>query len=287
MPNILHRPEAGRGAGRALVVRGGALGDFILVEPSVRALGERGLALDLVADPRYVALLPPGSARSVTDPRSAAALWLHGGGAPPHPLPDFALVYTPGVAEGLRDLGVPEVVEVAPRPPTGVSALRHFNAPLLGVAADRPPRLSADPRLRATLERRIPAGAVVLAPGAAAPAKRWSRLEAVARHLRGAGVPVVWAPGRDEGPFSAPGELVLEGLDLPSLVALASSARAWLGMDTGTSHLAQAAGCPTWALFGPTDPAVWCPAGATPVPFDAAPRAVAQALLDATAPAPG
>jgi ADP-heptose:LPS heptosyltransferase len=40
-----------------------------------------------------------------------------------------------------------------------------------------------------------------------------------------------------------------------------SLARAAVGNDSGPTHLAAVVGCPTVALFGPTDPAVWAPVG--------------------------
>ena len=36
---------------------------------------------------------------------------------------------------------------------------------------------------------------------------------------------------------------------------------AFVGCDTGPTHLAAQLGVPTIALFGPTDPAVWAPVG--------------------------
>jgi heptosyltransferase-3 len=41
--------------------------------------------------------------------------------------------------------------------------------------------------------------------------------------------------------------------------ALAASARVFVGPDTSVTHLAAAAGTPTVALFGPTDPRLWAP----------------------------
>ena len=42
-------------------------------------------------------------------------------------------------------------------------------------------------------------------------------------------------------------------------MALLKNARVFIGPDTSVTHLAAAAGCPTVALFGPTDPRVWGP----------------------------
>jgi len=45
----------------------------------------------------------------------------------------------------------------------------------------------------------------------------------------------------------------------PELAALIGAARAYIGPDTAVTHLAAASGCPTVALFGPTDPGLWGP----------------------------
>ncbi len=48
-------------------------------------------------------------------------------------------------------------------------------------------------------------------------------------------------------------------LDWPELAALLAAAAVYVGPDTSVTHLAAAAGCPTVALFGPTDPRLWAP----------------------------
>jgi len=45
----------------------------------------------------------------------------------------------------------------------------------------------------------------------------------------------------------------------PQLAGLLSEARVFIGPDTSVTHLAAAAGCPTVALYGPTDPRLWGP----------------------------
>ncbi|HET9132402.1 MAG TPA: glycosyltransferase family 9 protein, partial [Terriglobia bacterium] len=37
--------------------------------------------------------------------------------------------------------------------------------------------------------------------------------------------------------------------------------RVFIGNDSGITHLAAYLGCPTIALFGPTDPRIWAPIG--------------------------
>lgn len=256
---------------RWLVVRGGALGDFLLTLPALERARARASRITLVATPRY-ARLRPDLYDDLLDLRCPEALWLFGAGSPPE-RPDQALVYTPGVAEVLRDLGVPVVLSATPRPPPGTHAIEHLLSPL-GGGGPALPRIPARPWL-APLPGPRP---VVLAPGAASPDKVWGGYGAVAALLEKAGCPYVWAPGRDE-PWSVGRGLVLPDLELPALASLADAAGAWLGNDTGTTHLAAAAGAPVLAMFGPTDPACWGPRPGRVAAFDASAESIAQTLM--------
>ncbi|MGD0672662.1 MAG: glycosyltransferase family 9 protein [Candidatus Binatus sp.] len=64
--------------------------------------------------------------------------------------------------------------------------------------------------------------------------------------------------------FREPGVPVLKHLDLPTVAAIARVASAFVGNDSGVSHLAAAAGASGVVIFGRTDPARWgpMPAGA-------------------------
>jgi len=61
-------------------------------------------------------------------------------------------------------------------------------------------------------------------------------------------------------------------LDWQQLAGLLANARVYIGPDTSTTHLAAAVGCPTVALYGPTDPRLWgpWPRGGLPAMWDAA-----------------
>jgi heptosyltransferase-3 len=48
-------------------------------------------------------------------------------------------------------------------------------------------------------------------------------------------------------------------LDWSQLTGLLSKARVYIGPDTSVTHLAAASGCPTVAIYGPTDPRLWGP----------------------------
>ena len=54
---------------------------------------------------------------------------------------------------------------------------------------------------------------------------------------------------------------MLKDLDLPTVAAIARLAAAFVGNDSGVSHLAAAVGTPGVVIFGPTDPARWRPLG--------------------------
>ena len=61
-------------------------------------------------------------------------------------------------------------------------------------------------------------------------------------------------------------------LSWPELTALIGGARVYIGPDTAITHLAAAAGAPTVALYGPTDPRLWgpWPCGGLESPWQAA-----------------
>jgi heptosyltransferase III len=100
--------------------------------------------------------------------------------------------------------------------------------------------------------------------------KRWTvdGWRELASHLRARGLKIV-ATG---GPAAAerayldlvwgdlPAVVRRDGqLAWPELTRLLTRARLFVGPDTSVTHLAAAAGCPTVALFGPTDPRLWGP----------------------------
>ena len=109
----------------------------------------------------------------------------------------------------------------------------------------------------------------LLVPGAAAhrPEKRWpvARFAELAMLLRARGLNPVVAGTAGEAPLAAaiPAAIDLTGrTDLPGLAALAARAAVAVGNDTGPMHLAAAMGCPCVVLFGAaSDPALTAPRG--------------------------
>jgi heptosyltransferase-3 len=110
---------------------------------------------------------------------------------------------------------------------------------------------------------------VVMQPGGASVTTRW----AIANFAQLAGdlaaechlAPVVLLGPREQAMsadarrlFTAPA-VVMEGLDLRQVIALVSRARLFVGNDTGTTHVAAAAGCPVVDIFGSTSNVHWRP----------------------------
>ncbi|MHB8800340.1 MAG: lipopolysaccharide heptosyltransferase I [Thermoanaerobaculia bacterium] len=110
----------------------------------------------------------------------------------------------------------------------------------------------------------------LLQPFSSRATKEWAPAETAAfcRSLSSHGIDAVlrWGPGekeRAEGIATlADGAAVLAPPSPPAASArLAARAALFVGADTGPTHLAAAAGTPTVALFGPTDPARFGPVG--------------------------
>lgn len=112
---------------------------------------------------------------------------------------------------------------------------------------------------------------VVIQPGSGGRNKCW-RLENflnVARTLRGPEIEVLFLLGPAEVERLRPCDKVhihgvtrcVAHLSLPQVVGLLSCADAFVGNDSGVTHLAAGIGLRTIALFGPTDPTVYRPLG--------------------------
>lgn len=275
---------------RCLVVHPGALGDVLLGAPALAHLAALGFATTLAVTARLVALFAGSGLVAVV--RDVEDLALHrlfvdppGPGAIRGVAGYDAVVSWFGAGDptfraSLARLGCPVVVARAIPPP---GASRHVSQHLIDTLAPLGPPPSAwpDARLGVTGAARAavatwlggrgiePAHVVVLQPGAGSVAKAWPGFAALASRLGQGGVPVVALAGPADGPaveaLVAAGALDEDRLardwPLPRVAALLSLARAAVGNDSGPTHLAAAVGCPTVALFGPTDPATWAPLG--------------------------
>jgi ADP-heptose:LPS heptosyltransferase len=139
-----------------------------------------------------------------------------------------------------------------------------------------------------------PTGPIVVHPGSGSAQKNWPAGRWAA-WMKQAGRPVRLLLGEVEMEKmpakemalleSAAGE-VRRPTNLLALLEGLSGASAYVGHDSGPTHLAAIIGLPTLALFGPTDPAVWSPLGPRvrclrhePL-AELEPEAVSEAFLD-------
>lgn len=267
--------------GRVLVIRGGALGDFLLTLPVLDSLREAfpRARLEVLAYPGIAALAQAGgkihAARSIeygplarfftkgADPDPALRNYFAG-----HDLV-LSYLYDPdGIfADNLRAAGVRNLVTGPARPTSSSHAIDQLVAPLaqLGIPLARRAVRLVFPAPR----KEFPL--VVLHPGSGTASKNWPptcwRLLAEKFLTQFPEACVAVAAG--EADARELGEVrrselrermvFLENLPLPELAGHLSLADLYLGHDTGVSHLAAVAGAPSLLLFGPTDPGVWAP----------------------------
>lgn len=95
----------------------------------------------------------------------------------------------------------------------------------------------------------------VIHPFSGSSRKNWP-MERYGRLAAGLNMPVRWCAGPAENLENA-----VHIDDLYELACWLSTARLYIGNDSGISHLAASVGVPVVAIFGPTDPAAWAPRG--------------------------
>jgi heptosyltransferase-2 len=273
-------------AGKILVIRGGAIGDFILTCPVFAALRSQlpGARLEVLGY-RHIAELAASSGlvdevRPI-DARPLAAFFARDGDLPPD-LRDyfasFAIVisylYDP---DGIFEANVASCSNarflVGPHRPDecmGVHATETFLKPLERLAifdANPVPRLEFSPQ-PASLD----CGFVALHPGSGSDRKNWpetSWAELLAALAAETSRRLLLIGGEAEGDRierlaeTLPAERVQLASHLPlvELARLLSGCLAFIGHDSGISHLAAAVGLPVLALWGETLEAVWRPRG--------------------------
>ena len=266
---------------RALVVRGGALGDFLLTLPVLQALREAApdARIEVLAYPGLAALAK--SSGTVDDVRSIeygplAGFFTQGTVLDPA-LRDYfrsfdlivSYLYDPdGVfRENLRAAGASRIIAGPHRPQLAGHAIDQLAAPLaeLGLPlASRASRLNMTPSVH-------PAPTIALHPGSGSAAKNWPPerwRESAAQLLESAPAARLAVIGGEADAEALEHFRDLDGsertvfwenLPLTELATRLAGAAFYLGHDTGISHLAAAAGTPSLLLFGPTDPGVWSP----------------------------
>jgi len=266
---------------RILIIRGGAIGDFILTLPAIK------LVRDTIADTHievlgYPAITELAVAAGIADStrsiehRSHALLFVPGAkldDALVEWLKSFSVIVSylhdpDGIVRGnMERIGVRTYLDAPHRVEEGQGhAASQLARPLESLAMyldDPAPRIQV-----ANAEVRSPR--VAVHPGSGSIKKNWSLDHwcRVLHELRDH--PLVLITGeaeRERGITDAVRDacpdLNIEHWDSLPLVELARrlpACSAFLGHDSGISHLAAACGVPCHLFFGPTDPATWAPA---------------------------
>jgi len=276
-------PEA-----RVIIVRTGGLGDTILVLPTVETLRAAypSATFALVGSVWAEALhgMVPGAVQMTHIDRAFLSVRRGGNATDLFAASDAVIVYTATPDSDLvayaRSVCPGPLVVWPVTPAPGIHAARHLaNAvfpassnpdPLPRPSLECPPAMRFE--VREWLERQFGRGAgpVAVHPGSGGRRKCWPARR-FAECINRLAEPVLLVEGpadtdacRECAEAIDPSLPVVRATEwpLPRLAALLTESRAYLGNDSGVSHVSGALGVPTVAVFGPTDPAVWTPLGA-------------------------
>ena len=239
---------------RRLVIRPGAIGDFIVSLPALQHL--RAEYLEIWAAEANVPLVRfADAARSIT----STGLDLLGVTEPPLPLIETLRSFDsivswyganrPEFRDEVRSFGLPFTFYDALPPKDADIHATDFYLGQVGAPVGAIPRIDCG-RQRERF--------AVIHPFSGSPRKNWplENFQRLAQRLERV-MPVNWCAGPEDPPL--PGAVQIP--DLYDLACWLARAQLYLGNDSGITHLAAAVGTPVLALFGPTNPAVWAPRG--------------------------
>lgn len=280
---------------RILVIRGGAIGDFILTLPAIKLLREAfpKAHLEILGYEHIVALAEDrfyaDAARSI-EYGAMAGFFIPNGTLAPDLVKYFAsfqqivsYLFDPdGIFENnLRRAGVKNILKAYSKIDDSEHAARQLARPLQQLAlyleeegATVYPSDEDREAARELLAHANGRPLLAIHPGSGSakknwPVERWAEVGQKALGLPA--VPMILLIGgeADREQLSTIAAALHEervisaqDLPLPVLAAVLEQCRLFLGHDSGISHLAAAVGLPCVLLFGPTDSAVWAPANA-------------------------
>lgn len=242
---------------RILIVRACAIGDFVLNLPALQALhhAQDDVRFTLLGYPRTLELacdfVPVAAIHSIEREPWSRLFY--------EPIPglsfESAVVWMrdPVVSDNLRSSGVPNVFRASPFPEFGHAAahlLRTIELP--------------EPPLPDLWKQEAPD--IIIHPSSGSPMKNWPYFTELITRL---GEPCVSLWERSvEASVGSEGCVASDAkhrtLVNQSLIQVSQhlrKCRAYVGNDSGITHLAAYLGVPTIALFGPTNPRTWGPIG--------------------------
>ena len=272
-----------------LVIRGGAIGDFIVTLPAIKALRDAfpTARLEILGNKKVAALAESRfyahSVRSIESPE-LSRFFAKGTALPADLTRHFgsfdlilSYLYDPDLIfeSNLRRSGARRIIHGPATIESGLHATRQLAQPIeeLGISiSDFAPRLypSREDRHRA---REFLTGLtppiIALHPGSGSERKNWPLQNWIAlgnHFLTSSGGSLVIATGEADQEQAAELETIWKNspvrfataFRLTDLAALLENT-IFVGHDSGISHLAAATGASSILLFGPTDPEIWGP----------------------------
>jgi heptosyltransferase-2 len=277
---------------RFLILRGGAIGDFVVTLPVLQALRARwpDAHVELIGYPHIARLAAAAGLVAKVHALDTARIARFFGQRPE--IDDATIAFLSSfdvvlsflhdpdgfVGSNLRLHGAKELLYRSPVDPAG-HIVDHLLKPLETLAlfesGATPSLRLGDAETAAGRAWLDAAGAgpapLAIHPGSGSPKKNWpvERFLEVARRVAADGRRPVFVLGEADHAIagcvrSAAAELaapVAEGLDLVALAGVLAGCGGYLGNDSGITHIAAALGIPVVTLFGPTDPTRWAPRG--------------------------
>ena len=246
---------------KRLIIRPGALGDFIVSIPAMDCL--RAGYLEVWAAQRNVPLAAriADRARSIGDTGLDLLEVTGPSDRLLETLREFDSIVSwyganrPEFRDAVAALRLPfQFFAALPSEGRGMHAAESYLEQARGAINAAPCASDGIPRIACAAVR---GGFAAIHPFAGSPKKRWpmERFQELARRLAGR-MPVEWCAGPED---ELPGTRRFE--DTYELACWLATARIYIGNDSGPTHLAAAVGTPVVALFGPSDREVWAPRG--------------------------
>jgi len=277
---------------RILVIRGGAIGDFVLTLPAIKLLRNNfpDAHLEILGYKHIIALAEgrfyAHATRSI-EYAAMAGFFIPDAKLAPDLIEYFAgfhqivsYLFDPdGIFEGnMRRCGVKNFIHISPKLDDSGHAASQLARPLEDLALfleDPAATIYPGPddrefasRFFGGLESRV----IAIHPGSGSetknwPVKNWRALGDWLFSLQPAPAILLIGGEADRASHIALSTAwknyqvyFAEDLPLPRLAALLERCHLFIGHDSGVSHIAAATGIPCLLMFGPTDPEVWAPA---------------------------
>ena len=277
---------------RILVIRGGAIGDFLLTLPALKLLRDAfpSAHLEILGYKHIIALAEnrgyADSVRSI-DYAPLASFFSRDGELPAELAKYFrsfqqiiSYLFDPDeiFADNLKRCGVKNLIKASPQINDEEHAARQLAHPLeqLGLFLEDPAAVLYPNKEDRMFAKKFLEGSarplLALHPGSGGKRKNWAleNWRELGDWLVDSMQPSTLLVVIGEADESRARQLrgwwaerpvcYAQNLPLPQVAALLEQCAVFIGHDSGISHLAAAVGTPSLLLFGPTDPEIWAPA---------------------------